>query len=296
MELDRLRKQIYFYIMDYVTNDPETYMNRYLNTEFHIWLSRAEQIKDTQPFAMHWLKSWVYFDEYARSEQALLTEYRKYPRQSFDERLLYDTPLGHDKFVYAYIIHHILGQEYLDEKLDEYREKSKHITQRQDARYKLQMIDEIKRVKNWWFNTSVRVAKTKDTRQIALTLRYITKDDLVVIIRKQYGNYYGEKIHDIIVACKELIDKTVDIVNVRVKAELANIDRYVNAKIDEIIDQNKGIVTQGSFIKRILIPADVDAWCKETTKDSTINVIRSQLWDILDRNKFKYGTKLVSEW
>ena len=66
MELDWLRKQIYFYITHYITDDPYAYMTQYLNSEFHIWLSRAEQIKDTQPFTMHWLKSWVYFDEYAR--------------------------------------------------------------------------------------------------------------------------------------------------------------------------------------------------------------------------------------
>ena len=305
-ELGQLRKHTYFYIMERVTDNVDDYLGKYLDEQYQIWSNAQDHrsaIYGRQEISMDILKSWVHLDQIDKFEQELLTIRQKYPEASI-QQILGMHPQS-DSYIIAFMARD--NPHVLENGLTKYRlDSTKHV---EKPRVNQNIVDTINRVTNWWFSTEYRVEITKMYPDVVLTLRPITSNDLIIDLQRRYGHYYGNRIHDIIGEHMSLIRETVSRVNERVKVELAKINDWVNTQIQKIIADGSGKpITQRSFITQILIPKDVEIWCTElnqqhedsvksfATKPNVTRVMRSQLWDILDRHKYNYGTKSISEW
>ena len=106
------------------------------------------------------INDWVNLDKMDKYEQELLTQQSNNPKLSIESIFRFYKDVNN--YIIAYIARNILGDEYLEDKLKEYQEKSQHLVKEQHVKYQKDIVDTINHATSWWFDTEIRVKNTKN--------------------------------------------------------------------------------------------------------------------------------------
>lgn len=152
------------------------------------------------------------------------------------------------------------------------------------------ILDSINKIKDWWFQTSNRVRRTKGWSTPKLTLVKITIDDIAHILRNLYSDYYRERLDTMLPNYVPEIRETKNkINNDLLPNELAKLDNHVETQITKLVAEKKNKQSQNAFAKAIFLPNDVEIWVEEFD-----HIKRNSLFEPL--KNYKYGNKTVQEW